>query len=147
MKAGESESLNRVTHRGVEHLSRKEHLRQSSHSGCHSCCPEVAHENRIDAVPASFPPQLFGKCLRIRRMVFRFRTCPSHVDRAHLADITAVAREITKLICTLSGELQRAAFWRRCSLAFRISVRSPTGRISKMAPYLREGCWDMIWWA
>jgi len=46
----------------------------------------------------------------------------------------------------MSSRLQRAAFCRRrCSLAFRISLRSPTGRISQTLPYFRDGCWDKIW--
>jgi hypothetical protein len=41
--------------------------------------------------------------------------------------------------------LQRAvSLPRRCSLALTISLRSPAGRISKIAPYFTAGCCDML---
>jgi len=55
------------------------------------------------------------------------------------------ASQFTKAVLFVSGRLQRAVFCRRrCSLAFWISLMSPTGRISQMLPYLRDGCCETI---
>src|ERR1700689_264672 len=55
----------------------------------------------------------------------------SPVLRHFVGSAATAMASAPKLICILSGELQRAAFCRRrCSLAFSISLRSPAGRIS-----------------
>ena len=50
------------------------------------------------------------------------------------------ASAATILVILPTAGSQRAVLFRRCSLPVMISLISPTGRISKMLPYLSAGC-------
>jgi hypothetical protein len=63
-------------------------------------------------------------------------------DRA--ADGQARAGAATILVMLSTARSQRAVFFRRrCSLSLIISLKSPTGRISKVLPYVSAGCRPM----
>ena len=86
-----------------------------------------------------------GRCGELNRASIGIPTAPEDpISPLHSTDTSLTASRRTSTTSVFARRVQRAVFFpRRCSLAFLISLMSPTGRISQVVPYFSAGCCAM----